>query len=139
MPPPTIFPAAKDEWDFKFLGMSNHPFIKANYPHHEGVWGWGDGADQVVMMVRNIRKSMVECKSGRKMDPSSRLGAPTNRRTFNRSDHDILWDIGYAKTWEEATVNLQQLYSNAPPLSDFLLWRDERVLDECYWYSWFSE
>mmetsp|Transcript_13669 Transcript_13669/g.31178 ORF Transcript_13669/g.31178 Transcript_13669/m.31178 type:complete len:568 (+) Transcript_13669:132-1835(+) len=105
---------AKDEWDFKFLGLSNHPFIKANYPHHEGVWGWGDNADQVVMMVRNIRKSMVEY-------------------------HDILWDIGYAKTWEEATINLQQLYSNAPPLSDFLLWRDERVLDECYWYSWFID
>ncbi|EJK48025.1 hypothetical protein THAOC_33214 [Thalassiosira oceanica] len=51
---------AKDEWDFKFLGLSNHPFIKANYPHHEGIWGWGDNADQVVMMVRNIRKSMVE-------------------------------------------------------------------------------
>jgi hypothetical protein len=25
---------AKDEWDFEHLGMSNHPFIKANYPHH---------------------------------------------------------------------------------------------------------
>ncbi len=51
---------AKDEWDFEHIGMSNHPFIKANYPHHEGIWGWGDVADQVVMMVRNIRKSMVE-------------------------------------------------------------------------------
>lgn len=50
---------AKDEWDFEHLGMSNHPFIKANYPHHEGIWGWGDAADQVVMMVRNIRRSMV--------------------------------------------------------------------------------
>ncbi len=27
---------AKDEWDFEYLGQSNHPFIKANYPHHEG-------------------------------------------------------------------------------------------------------
>jgi hypothetical protein len=44
------------------MGMSNHPFIKANYPHHEGIWGWDDAADQVVMMVRNIRKSMVECE-----------------------------------------------------------------------------
>jgi hypothetical protein len=51
---------AKDEWDFEHLGMSNHPFIKANYPHHEGIWGWGNVADQVVMMVRNIRRSMVE-------------------------------------------------------------------------------
>ena len=31
------FSAAKDEWDFEFLGDSNHPFIKANYPHHEGM------------------------------------------------------------------------------------------------------
>jgi hypothetical protein len=30
--------AAKDEWDFEYLGNSNHPFIKANYPHHEGIW-----------------------------------------------------------------------------------------------------
>ena len=26
---------AKDEWDFKIIGMSNDPFIKSNYPHHE--------------------------------------------------------------------------------------------------------
>lgn len=57
-----VYKAARDEWDFEFLGMTNHPFIKANYPHHEGIWGWGNAADQVVLMVRNIRKSMVECE-----------------------------------------------------------------------------
>ena len=65
---------AKDEWDFEYLGDSNHPFIKANYPHHEGIWGWGTNADQVVMVVKNIRKALVEY-------------------------HDILWDIGYAETY----------------------------------------
>eukprot|EP00581_Thalassiosira_minuscula_P008828 CAMPEP_0183705926 /NCGR_PEP_ID=MMETSP0737-20130205/2887_1 /TAXON_ID=385413 /ORGANISM="Thalassiosira miniscula, Strain CCMP1093" /LENGTH=486 /DNA_ID=CAMNT_0025933193 /DNA_START=73 /DNA_END=1533 /DNA_ORIENTATION=- len=105
---------AKDEWDFEFLGDSNHPFIKANYPHHEGIWGWGSNADQVVLMVRNIRRSMVEY-------------------------HDILWDIGYAKTWEEATSNLDQLYSARPPLNDFEEWRDLRVLDEAHWYGWFID
>ena len=25
---------AKYEWDFVYLGMTNHPFIKANYPPH---------------------------------------------------------------------------------------------------------
>ena len=54
--------AAKDEWDFQFQGMSNHPFVKANYPHHEGIWGWGNVADQVILMVRNIREIMVECE-----------------------------------------------------------------------------
>ena len=90
--------------------MSNHPFIKANYPHHEGIWGWEQAADQVVMMVRNIRRSMVEY-------------------------HDILWDIGYAKTWDEATLNLDNLYSERPPMEDFLEWRDLRVMDEIYWVS----
>ena len=65
---------ARDEWDFEYLGDSNHPFIKANYPHHEGIWGWGTNADQVVMVVKNIRQALVEY-------------------------HDILWDIGYAETY----------------------------------------
>lgn len=106
--------AAKDEWDFKYLGITNEPFIKANYPHHEGIWGWGSQADQVVMVVRNIRRSMVEY-------------------------HDILWDIGYAKTWEQASVLIPNLYSERPPLSDFVAWRDERVMDEIHWYGWFID
>ena len=92
-----IAPAAKDEWDFKYQGMSNHPFIKANYPHHEGIWGWGSAADQVAMVVRNIRRSMVEY-------------------------HDILWDIGYAQSWEKVAGNLDKVYSTRPPIdvSSFL-------------------
>jgi len=105
---------AKDEWDFQHLGMSNHPFIKANYPHHEGIWGWGDAADQVVMVVRNIKRAMVEY-------------------------HDILWDIGYAKTWEEAFQLIPNLYAERPPIEDFLAWRDERVFDEIKWYGWFID
>eukprot|EP00956_Cyclotella_meneghiniana_P026525 scaffold57506_cov63-Cyclotella_meneghiniana.AAC.1 len=93
---------AKDEWDFEYLGDSNHPFIKANYPHHEGIWGWGTNADQVVMVVKNIRKALVEY-------------------------HDILWDIGYAETYEEATLNLDKLYSERPPVEDFREWRDLRI------------
>ena len=75
---------AKDEWDFAYLGMTNHPFIKANYPHHEGIWGWEQQADQVIMVVRNIRRALTEY-------------------------HDILWDIGYAKTWAEASELITNL------------------------------
>mmetsp|Transcript_6524 Transcript_6524/g.10697 ORF Transcript_6524/g.10697 Transcript_6524/m.10697 type:complete len:393 (-) Transcript_6524:127-1305(-) len=66
------------------------------------------------MMVRNIRRSLVEY-------------------------HDILWDIGYAKTWHEANEHLGNLYTEAPPLEDFYAWRDKRVLDECNWYGWFID
>ena len=49
--------------------------------------------------------------------------------------HDILWDIGYAKTWEEASEELTNLYQERPPLEDFLAWRDLRVMDEIHWYG----
>eukprot|EP00804_Cyclotella_cryptica_P004669 CCRYP_018228-RA/>CCRYP_018228-RA protein AED:0.40 eAED:-0.12 QI:0/0/0/1/1/0.75/4/0/286 len=100
---------AKDEWDFVYLGDSNHPFIKANYPHHEGIWGWGTNADQVVLVIKNIRKTLVEY-------------------------HDILWDICYAKTWDEATLHLDKLYGERPPLEDFYEWRDLHIIDEIQWY-----
>lgn len=45
------------------------------------------------------------------------------------------WDIGYAKTWEDASLFLDNLYSERPPMGDFLEWRDERVMDEVYWYG----
>jgi len=113
--------SARDEWDFKFLGMTNQPFIKANYPHHEGIWGWGDVGDQVLLVVSDIKKVMIEY-------------------------HDILWDIGYAQTFEEAYERINNLYKDEeagvhenPPVEDFLVWRDLRVFDEIHWYSWFID
>jgi len=114
--------SARDEWDFKYLGMTNQPFIKANYPHHEGIWGWGDVGDQVLLVVSDLKSVLVEY-------------------------HDILWDIGYAQTFEEAYERIQNLYKEEeegvehenPPVEDFLVWRDLRVFDEIHWYSWFID
>ena len=83
-------------------------------PHHEGIWSWEGKADQMVMVVRNMRRSMVEY-------------------------HDILWDIDYAETFEDAFKRISNLYQERPPLEDFLAWRDERVMDEIYWYGWFID
>ena len=41
--------------------------------------------------------------------------------------------------FDEAYVNLHKLYAERPPLEDFLVWRDERVLDEIHWYGWFID
>jgi len=106
--------SAKDEWNFEFEGYSNHPFIKSNYPHHEGIWSWGGEIDQVLMVVRNVRRTLVEY-------------------------HDILWDIDYAKTFEIAFANSDKLYQERPPLDDFLTWRDERVIQEISWYGWYID
>jgi len=107
--------STRDEWDFEFLGATNQPFVKANYPHHEGIWGWeGVQLGQVAMIVRNIKRSLVEY-------------------------HDILWDIGYAQTFDQAFENIENLYQERPPLEDFLKWRDIRIFDEIHWYSWFID
>ena len=53
----------------------------------------------------------------------------------NRHSKDIFWDIGYAKTWDEATLFLSNLYFARPPLEAFLEWRDLRVMDEAHWYG----
>ena len=81
----------KDEWDFTYLGMTNYPFIKANYPHHEGIWGWGQQAEQVILVVRNMLRTLKEY-------------------------HNIIWDIGYAKTWAQASELITNLYSARPPI-----------------------
>ncbi len=52
--------SARDEWDFKFLAHTNQPFIKANYPHHEGIWGWGNVGDQVLLVVSDLKRVLVE-------------------------------------------------------------------------------
>lgn len=79
--------------------------------------------------------------------------------------HDILWDLGvifhynitdthrnkfpphtnpFANTteaWDEVENHdtLADLYSDRPPIEDFLDWRDLRVLEECSWYGWFID
>ena len=105
---------AKDEWEFDYSGITNHPFIKSNYPHHEGIWGWAQEADQVIMIVRNLRMTVIEY-------------------------HDILWDIGYATTYDVAIEHAENLYRERPPLDDFLHWRDYCILDEIKWYGWFID
>ena len=85
--------------------MTAQPYIKTNYPHHEGIWGWQDHADHVILVVRNIRETIDEY-------------------------HDILADIDYAKTWEEATEKIPNLYNGYIDMDNYAGWRDERVMDE---------
>ena len=66
------------------------------------------------MVVRNVRRTLVEY-------------------------HDILWDIDYAETFDVAFANSAKLYRERPPLSDFLSWRDERVIEEISWYGWYID
>lgn len=80
----------EDEWAFTIGNLTNHPFIKSNYPHYDGCWSWGDAIDKVVLVVSYIRKTLVEF-------------------------HDIMWDLGFPSNYEEALLNEDNLFSSVPP------------------------
>jgi len=69
-------------------------------------------------MIRSIRSSLIEY-------------------------HDIMYDFGYPANYEEAKLerdlNVLRLYTNPPPEEAFLAWRDERLLFECSWFSWYID
>lgn len=106
--------SGRDSWDMKFLGLTRQPYIKTNYPHHEGIWGWQDVGDQSILVVRSIRWSIDEY-------------------------HDILADIDYAKTWAHATEMIPNLYKGTVFEVLYNAWRDERTMDEIGWYGWFVD
>ena len=47
----------------------------------------------------------------------------------------LLLYITDAKTWEEATLTMDQLYGERASIEEFLVWRDDRVIDEVQWYG----
>ena len=107
--------STRDEWDFEYLGDSNNPFIKANYPHYTGLWAWEDRANQVILAVRNIRKSLVDF-------------------------HDICYELDYSTKYEVSTIHSPRLYKiDDAPADVFLAWRDQVVMDEIAHYGWYID
>lgn len=49
--------------------------------------------------------------------------------------HDILWDISHTKTWVDASLQLNHLYSEKLPIEEYLEWRDSRLIEEIHWYG----
>ncbi|KAL7486080.1 hypothetical protein ACHAW6_011678 [Cyclotella cf. meneghiniana] len=101
---------SKDDWDFVFNGYTNAPFIKTNYPHPAGTWGWGTEADEVVLVVQFIRRSMVE---------------------FG----DILWYQSKARTYNEGREDVEEQYGERMQDNTFYKWRDLKILQEIYRYG----
>lgn len=105
--------SAVDEWPRQAY-KENQPFMKTNYPHHEGYWTWGDSMQQVILVLRNPRYALIEY-------------------------HDVLYDIDYATNARDAYARSENLYLNRAPIGDFLEWRDERTAYEIAWYGWFID
>lgn len=102
-----------DEWPH-YMAKPYRPFVKADYPHHEGYWNWGNNMDQTVLVMRNPRYAILEY-------------------------HDILHDIDYARTAEDAYENVHKLFLNRPKTENYQNWRDMRTIREVHWYGWYID
>lgn len=99
--------------DYDFSGRSLHTgFMKSSYPHHEGVWSWGNRMDQALLVVRNPRWTLV-------------------------GYHELLHEIQYAHTWTEAYMNEDHVWSLRPTVAEWVEWRDQRFDDEIERWGWF--
>jgi len=105
--------SANDEWPIS-KEKQNLPFMKSNYPHHEGVWSWEKTMDQVILVIRNPRHALVEY-------------------------HNVLHDIDYANNAEDAYALKDNLYRQRAPVNKFIEWRDNRTEYEINWWGWFID
>jgi len=105
--------ATNDEWPYTepIEDRPNRPFMKANYPHHEGYWSWEDDMDQSILVLRNPRYAIKEY-------------------------HAIRWDIKFADKYEDALDNIDSLYVSRSSVEEYEAWREERTLREITWYGW---
>ncbi|KAL3780037.1 hypothetical protein ACHAWO_007450 [Cyclotella atomus] len=89
---------ARDDWDFYFNGLSNSPFIKTNYPQSSGVWSFDKSADQVVLVVQNIRRAMAEYSEVMAKINFSRFN-DNKEEFFAWRDHNLLIEL-YKYGWQ---------------------------------------
>lgn len=99
-----------DDWNLSLEGYKTL-FIKTSYPHHEGIWGWGDSMDQVILLIRSPRWAIP-------------------------SYHTIRYEIDYSTTWDHSYSQISDTYTMRPPNVLWAAWRDERFYKELYDWSW---
>jgi len=100
-----------DFWLERDTDITNYAFFKTQYPHHEGIWSWGDKCSQSVYLLTNPRMALLTYLF-------------------------ILHEIHYAKVWETAYVHLDRVFTMRAPTEDWIKWRDIRVSAEIHWWSW---
>jgi len=91
--------------------MKKYAFFKTQYPHHEGIWSWGNKCSQTIYLLTEPKLALT---------------------TYLFTLHEIR----YAKVWEEAYANLGRVMTIRSPIESWESWRDLRFSAEVHWWSW---
>lgn len=99
-----------DDWNLSLEGYDTL-FMKTSYPHPEGVWGWGDSMDQVILLIRNPRWAIP-------------------------SYHTMRYEIDYSTSWDQSYAQISDTYTMRPPDVMWVPWRNERFNTELDRWAW---
>mmetsp|Transcript_35173 Transcript_35173/g.41965 ORF Transcript_35173/g.41965 Transcript_35173/m.41965 type:complete len:404 (-) Transcript_35173:151-1362(-) len=91
--------------------ITRYAYFKTQYPHHEGIWSWGNKCSQSVYLLTNPRMALITYLF-------------------------ILHEIHYAKDWKSAYSHLGRVFTIRTPIEEWEIWRHERVNAEIHWWGW---
>jgi len=100
-----------DFWLDEHTTTTRYAFFKTQYPHHEGIWSWGDKCSQSIYLLTNPRMAIITYLF-------------------------ILFEIDYATDWETAYSHLDKVFTIRSPLDEWIKWRNDRANAEIHWWSW---
>jgi len=100
-----------DDWFLNDHETERYAFYKTQYPHHEGVWSWGERAKQTVYILQNPRTAI---------------------QTYMF----LASEIRYSQNWSTSYANLDRTFTLRPPITEWIAWRDLRFNTEMHYYRW---
>jgi len=89
-------------------------FVKTQYPHHEGIWAWGDKGNQTIYVLQNPRTAL---------------------QTYMF----LLHEINYSTNWLDSYTSLDRTFTLRPDVSEWENFKDARFFREIHSWSWHLE
>lgn len=91
--------------------VQRYAFFKTQYPHHEGIWSWGNRTSQSIYVLQNPRMALI---------------------TY----HFILAEIYFSTSWQTSYNALSRVFTMHAPVEGWQRWRDIRFKSEIRQWSW---
>jgi len=103
-----------DDWNFSDKLHKNPLVVKTSWPHPQSPWSWGNQMDQVLILMRNPRRSIP-------------------------SFHTMRWELDYAKDWLSSWYRQPDTYRERPTVEMWEKWRDAKFNKEIdNWFNFYD-
>jgi len=101
-----------DDWDLSDEGF-HVASIKTSYPHHEGVWSWGEAFydANIIFLIRNPRWAIPSYQTMRH-------------------------ELAYSTSWDQSYSRRPNTYTERPDILEWIRWRDINFENQISKWGW---